>query len=127
MRLPPTPAELSAAAANVCDAVFRGGVADLRRTPASIIDEAPQRTVFRYHAPRDAPPGDGLPILLVPPLAAPPSCFDLRRGCSLVEHLLAGGHPTYLVDYGSIGFSDRDLGLEHWIDDVLPGAIRVVV
>jgi len=126
VHLPPTLAELSAAAANVYDAIFHGGVADLRRTPASIIDEAPQRTVFRYHPVRDAPATGALPVLLVPPLAAPPTCFDLRRGCSLVEHLLAGGRPTYLVDYGSIGFSDRDLGLEHWIDGVLPGAIRAV-
>jgi hypothetical protein len=28
--------------------VFKGGVADLRRTPARIIDEAPKRTVFEY-------------------------------------------------------------------------------
>ena len=26
-------------------------------------------------------------------------CFDLRRGCSLTEHLLSEGRPTYLVDY----------------------------
>ena len=65
-------------------------------------------------------------MLLVPPLAAPPTCFDLRRGCSLVEHLAAGGHRVYVVDYGAIGFGDRDLGLEHWICDVLPPAIRAV-
>ncbi len=127
MRLPPTPTELSAAAANVYDMVFGGGLADLRRTPAAIIAEAPQRTVFRYLVPEGAAaaPRD-LPVLLVPPLAAPPSCFDLRRGCSLAEHLLAAGHPTYLVDYGRIGFSDRELGLEHWLDDVLPEAVRTV-
>ncbi len=126
MRLPPTPQQLTAAAVNAFDAVFGGGLADLRRTPASIIDEAPQRTVFRYLVPDGAAPTRDLPVLLVPPLAAPPTCFDLRRGCSLAEHLLAIGHPTYLVDYGRIGFSDRDLGLEHWIDDVLPAAVRAV-
>jgi polyhydroxyalkanoate synthase len=127
MRLPPSPSEVSSAAANVYDMVFGDGLADLRRTPASIIAEAPQCTVFRYVAPEGgtAPTRD-LPVLLVPPLAAPPICFDLRRGCSLVEHLLAAGHPTYLVDYGQIGFSDRELGLEHWIEDVLPAAIRTV-
>ncbi|MBX5439969.1 MAG: alpha/beta fold hydrolase [Solirubrobacteraceae bacterium] len=124
--MPPTPAELTAAAANLHDAIFRGGVADLRRAPASIIDEGPQRTVFRYHPVHDAPAGPPEPVLLVPPLAAPPTCFDLRRGCSYVAHLLAGGRRTYLVDYGEIGFSDRELGLEHWIDDVLPAAIRRV-
>ena len=127
MRLIPTPAEASRAAANAYDMVFGGGLADLRRTPASIISEAPQCTLFRYLPPEGgrAPTRD-LPVLLVPPLAAPPICFDLRRGCSLVEHLLAAGHPTYLVDYGRIGFSDRELGLEHWIEDVIPRAIRDV-
>ena len=127
MRLPPSPTELSSAAANVYDMVLGGGLADLRRTPASIIAEAPQQTVFRYLVPEGATaPQRDLPVLLVPPLAAPPVCFDLRRGCSLVEHLLAAGHPTYLVDYGRIGFSDRELGLEHWIEDVIPSAVRIV-
>jgi len=124
MRIPPTPNEITAAAANVFDMAFGGGLADLRRTPASIIAEAPQCTVFRYLTPEDGAPPRDLPVLLVPPLAAPPICFDLRRGCSLVEYLLAGGHPTYLVDYGRIAFSDRELGLEHWVDEVIPSAIR---
>jgi polyhydroxyalkanoate synthase len=126
MRVPPTPHELSDAAANVFDKVLRGGVADLRRTPAAIIDEAPQGTVYRYLVPEGAAPARDLPVLLVPPLAAPTICFDLRRGCSLAEHLLAAGHPTYLLEYGRIGFSDRELGLEHWIEDVIPRAVRRV-
>jgi polyhydroxyalkanoate synthase len=126
MRFPPTPSEVSDAAANVLDMVLRGGLADLRRTPASIIEEAPQGTIFRYLAPDAAADARDLPVLLVPPLAAPTMCFDLRRGCSLVEHLLASGHPTYLLEYGRIGFSDRQLGLEHWVEDVIPRAIRRV-
>jgi polyhydroxyalkanoate synthase len=63
-------------------------------------------------------------VLLVPPLAAPAICFDLRRGCSLAEHLLRRGRETYLVDYGPVRFGDRSLGLEHWIEDVVPNAIR---
>lgn len=126
MHLPPTPNDLSAAAANVVDIVLRGGLADLRRTPASIIDEAPQGTLFRYLVSDSAPAQRELPVLLVPPLAAPTICFDLRRGCSLAEHLLAIGHPTYLLEYGRIGFSDRQLGLEHWVEDVIPRAVRKV-
>src|SRR3712207_1539213 len=125
MRVPPSPSQLASAAANVFDALLRGGLADLRRTPASIIEEAPQCTVYRYLVPDESACRE-LPVLLVPPLAAPTLCFDLRRGCSLAEHLLALGHPTYLVEYGEIGFSDRDLGLEHWVDEVLPRAIRRV-
>ncbi len=124
---PPLPSlnTLAATAANTWDWYLGGGVADLRPTSASIIDEGPQRTVFRYRRP-NARRARGTPVLLVPPLAAPASCFDLRRGCSLAEHLLAQGHPTYLLDYGPISFSDRELGLEHWIDDVIPQAVAAV-
>ncbi len=121
----PSPGQVSDAAANVFDKLFRGGIADLRPTPARIIHESPQCTVFRYLR-KDSAPDSLPPVLLVPPLAAPALCFDLRRGHSLAEHLLAMGHPTYLVEYGAISFSDRELGLEHWVEDVLPTAIRRV-
>jgi polyhydroxyalkanoate synthase len=126
MALPllPTPHRVAHAAANTFDMVFKGGIADLRRTPARIIDEAPKRTVFQYLSPRERT--RHLPVLLVPPLAAPTICFDLRRGCSMAEHLLGLGHPTYLLEYGSIAFSDRDLGLEHWVQDIIPTAIERV-
>ena len=122
---PPTTEQLSDAAANLFDKVFRGGLADLRPTPAKIIHEQAKCTVFRYLRGADAP-DRALPVLLVPPLAAPALCFDLRRGHSLAEHLLRLGHPTYLVDYGPISYSDRELGLEHWVEDVIPTAVQRV-
>src|SRR3954453_11123507 len=106
----PSPDALSRAAVNVFDRVTRGHLADLRPMPASIIDEGPQRTLYRYHAAAGAA-SEGPPVLLVPPLAAPALCFDLRRGCSVAELLVRAGHPTYLVDYGSIAFGDRSLGV----------------
>ena len=113
------------AAANVWDMTpLGGGLADTRPTPSAIIDVGPQRTVHRYRLPRK--PSAHSPVLLVPPLAAPASCFDLRRGCSLAEHLISLGYPTYLVDYGPISFQDRALGLEHWVEEVLPQAIETV-
>jgi polyhydroxyalkanoate synthase subunit PhaC len=113
-------------AANAWDLLVGGGVADLSRTPSSIIDEGPQRAVRKYRTPSKPRPVRHAPVLLVPPLAAPATCFDLRRGCSIAEHLLARGYPTYLVDYGPISFNDRDLGLEHWVDDVIPKAVQAV-
>src|SRR3954470_12944917 len=113
------------AAANAWDMTpLGGGVADRRPMPSAVIDIGPQRTIHRYRLPRGASAHS--PVLLVPPLAAPASCFDLRRGCSVAEHLVGLGHPTYLVDYGPISFGDRALGLEHWVEDVLPSAIRTV-
>jgi polyhydroxyalkanoate synthase len=117
-------ARLAAAASNVVGKVLRGGVADLRPMPRALIDQGPNRSVYRMT--HGASEVSGPPILLVPPLAAPALCFDLRRGCSLIEHLVEAGRPTYLVDYGSVAFADRRLGIEHWIDEVLPRAIRKV-
>jgi len=114
------------AGANAWDLYLGKGVAEMHPTPKAIIDEGPQRTVNRYLR-RGWQPSHSTPILLVPPLAAPAWCFDLRRGCSLAEHLLGRGYPTYVVDYGPISFSDRDLGLEHWVDDVIPNAIDAVI
>jgi polyhydroxyalkanoate synthase len=117
-----SPVSLTAAASNVIGMV-RGGLADLRPVPRVLIDQGPNRSVYRLSSPVEP---SGPPVLLVPPLAAPALCFDLRRGCSLAEHLVGGGRLTYLLDYGTVAFSDRRLGIEHWIDEVLPRAIRKV-
>jgi polyhydroxyalkanoate synthase len=114
------------AGANAWDLYLGNGVARVHPTDKAIVDEGPQRTVSRYLR-RGWQPSHATPILLVPPLAAPAWCFDLRQGCSLAEHLLARGYPTYVVDYGAISFNDRALGLEHWVDDVIPKAIEAVV
>src|ERR1700712_4566639 len=115
-------------AANAWDMlpIVGGGLADMTRTPSAVIDRGPQRIVHRYRPPRRSLENRHAPVLLIPPLAAPASCFDLRRGCSVAEHMIALGHPTYLVDYGPIGWSDRALGLEHWVEYVIPNAIAAV-
>jgi poly[(R)-3-hydroxyalkanoate] polymerase subunit PhaC len=113
--------DVAEAAGNLYSTTLGGGLADLRRMPATVIDRGPQRTVSRYESDRRR---RGAPVLLVPPLAAPAICFDLRRGCSLAEHLVVGGRRTYLLQYGEIEYGNRNLGLEHWIEDVIPTAVR---
>ena len=124
----PKPDAVATAAGNLYDWITNGTLADTTPLPSEILHTAPQTTVHRYIASKKgvAATRAGKPtILLVPPLAAPATCFDLRRGCSLAEHFVTRGHPTYLVDYGPIAFSDRRLGLEHWVDKVIPDAIDV--
>ncbi len=115
-------------------ALAGGEPAGRNRPPARSLSRSgdrnrpPARSLSRS-GDRNRPPARDVtppPVLLVPPLAAPASCFDLRRGCSLAEHLLAAGHRPYVVDYGPIAFGDRDLGLEHWVDEVIPRAIEAV-
>ncbi|MEJ3654142.1 alpha/beta hydrolase [Actinomycetes bacterium KLBMP 9759] len=115
--------DLLAAAANLVGKAT-GGVADLRRMPRSqvAVRADGSAVLHRYDGPRTA----GEPVLLVPPLGAPDFAYDLRRGCSLVEHLVGTGRPVYLVDYGPMSFADRRRGMEHWVDGVVPWAVEHV-
>jgi polyhydroxyalkanoate synthase len=121
----PGSAFVVSAASNVAHKVLYGGLADLRPMPRTLIDDGMLREVYHYR-PSAKVVEQGDPVLLVTPLAAPALCYDLRRGCSLVEHFVNAGRPTYLVEYGNVSFRDRNLGMEHWIDDVVPAAIREV-
>ncbi len=125
MDLVPKPDQVVSAASNVAHKVLYGGLADLRPMPRTLIDEGELREVYHYR-PVASARQHGDPVLLVTPLAAPALCFDLRRGCSLVEHFVEAGRPTYLVEYGEVAFRNRSLGIEHWIDEVVPAAIEEV-
>ena len=122
---PRVPTDLRAAATNLRDKVQGRRIADLRATPRTLVKVTEHASLFRY----DPVPGveqHGDPLLLVPPLAAPALAFDLRRGCSVVEHFVGLGRPVYLVDYGPVSFEHRDLGIEHWVGSVVPRAVRHV-
>jgi polyhydroxyalkanoate synthase len=121
----PKPDQVVSAAGNLAHRVVYGGLADLRPMPRTLIDEGTLREVYHYRPARHVR-DQGDPVLLVTPLAAPALCYDLRRGCSLVEHLVDAGRPTYVVEYGEVSFRDRSLGMEHWIEEVVPTAIREV-
>jgi polyhydroxyalkanoate synthase subunit PhaC len=125
MDLIPKPDQVVAAVSNVAHKVLYGGLADLRPMPRTLIDDGVLREVYHYR-PRAGARELGDPVLLVTPLAAPAICFDLRRGCSLVEHLVDSRRPTYLVEYGEVSFANRGLGMEHWVDEVVPLAIEEV-
>ncbi len=125
MDLIPKPDQVVAAAGNIAHTLLYGGLADLRPMPRTLIEDGILREVYHYRPLADVTP-QGDPVLLVMPLAAPSLCFDLRRGCSLVEHLVTEGRPTYLLEYGQVSFRNRSLGMEHWVEEVLPSAIRTV-
>jgi polyhydroxyalkanoate synthase len=122
----PTPRNIRDAAVNATHKFRYGRLADLRSIPVELIDDRPRHSVFRYRSSKTVIP-TGPPVLLVPPpVASASSAFDLRRGCSLAEHLVATGRRTYLLDYGQNTVTDRDLGLNEGVGEVLPQAIRKV-
>ncbi|GGF53230.1 alpha/beta hydrolase [Marmoricola endophyticus] len=125
MDLIPKPDQLVAAASNLATGVLYGGVADLRPMARTQMASGDRWELYHYR-PRRTVREDEDPVLLVTPLAAPAICYDLRRGCSLVEHLVEVDRPTYLVEYSRVSFADRALGMEHWVDGVVPDTIREV-
>ncbi|VFA99259.1 Poly-beta-hydroxybutyrate polymerase [Nocardia cyriacigeorgica] len=108
------------AARNAWALTFGSGVADPEPTPSTVLWDQPHRTLRRFDG---ASPDAGSAVLLVPPLAAPATCFDLRPDQSVARFLLDTGRAPYLVDYGDITFADRRMGFEDWIDDILPEAV----
>ncbi|MEV0465302.1 alpha/beta fold hydrolase [Nocardia tengchongensis] len=113
---------VTTAARNAWALTFGDGIESPEPTPSTLLSEAPHRELRRY----DGAGPDAPAVLLVPPLAAPAFCFDLRPDQSLARFLLESGRAPYLVDYGDITFDDRRMGFETWIDDILPEAIRQV-
>ncbi|MEO5853827.1 MAG: alpha/beta fold hydrolase [Nocardioides sp.] len=123
MALIPSTDQVVSAAANAAQLLVSGGVADLRPMPRTLVYQGPRRRLHRYD-PAPGGPEQGDPVLLVAPLAAPARAYDLRRGGSLVEHLVAQGRPTYLLEYGDVSLKDRTLRLEDWVDELLPATVR---
>jgi polyhydroxyalkanoate synthase len=78
-------------------------------------------TLYRYRSSQRQYP---VPLLLVFALINRPEIFDLRPGNSLIEYLLGEGFDVFLVDWGSPGEEDADMGLDDYVCDELHWAVR---
>ncbi|MFD1810724.1 alpha/beta fold hydrolase [Rhodococcus gannanensis] len=119
----PTRDDVGTATRNAWALTFGGGVSPAVRTPSELLRPGPHRDLYRFGP---EPVEGARPVLLVPPLAVPTSCYDLRPGQSLAAEMLGRGYTPYLLDYGTMTAADRDLGFESWFDDIVPDAIRYV-
>jgi polyhydroxyalkanoate synthase len=80
-------------------------------------------TLYRYRSDRRT---YAVPVVLVFALINRPDIFDLRPGHSFVEFLLGEGFDVFLLDWGVPDEADDDLGLEHYVCDEIPWALREV-
>ena len=143
-----TPVGAWRAAGNVRARVLEGPFADLRRMPRAAFDTGPDDpgaggigrahglaragsvTTYRY-AVHPTARLRGSPVLLVSPLGACGMAFDLRRGNSLVEHLVGEGRAVHQVDdedltgHGS-ALTPGHADLERWVDEILPHVVRTI-
>jgi polyhydroxyalkanoate synthase subunit PhaC len=95
--------------------------AEIGRTPKDVVWTHRETTLYRYRSSQRTQP---IPVLLVFALINRPDIFDLTAGNSFVEHLLEQGYDVFLLDWGAPDEADGDLGLEYYVCDALPWAIR---
>jgi polyhydroxyalkanoate synthase len=120
----PTPgARLASAAVETANILLTTGDARIAVTPKDVVWRHRKTTLYRY---RSADRRHAVPVLLVFALINRPHIFDLRPGHSFIEYLLAEGFDVYLLDWGLPGAEDRDTGLEYYVCDALPWAMREV-
>ena len=110
------------AGANVGERIFRGRLADTRPSPHTIVLDEPYCQV-RRHDP--AGPRHATPVVLVPPLGGSARVYDLRRGASMAGAIAASGFRAYVLDYGTLGIADRQLGLADFVDGSVARAVEV--
>jgi polyhydroxyalkanoate synthase len=93
------------------------------QTPKDTVWERQKTQVWRY---RTGPVTQSVPVVIVYSLLSRSYMFDLYPGHSFVEHLGSLGYDVYLVDWGVADERDSANGLETYVDEHLPGALRAV-
>jgi len=98
--------------------------AEVGTTPKDVVWTHRKTTLYRYRSTQRSQP---IPVLLVFALINRPDIFDLSQGRSFVEYLLDEGYDVFLVDWGVPDEEDADTGLEHFVCEALPWAMREVL
>jgi polyhydroxyalkanoate synthase len=100
--------------------------ATIGSTPRRAIWTLNKATLYQYTPVVPAEERHPVPLVLVFALMNKASILDLRPGNSFVEHMLKRGYDIYLLDWGVPGPEDKDLGLEDYVLEYLPRALRKV-
>lgn len=99
-------------------------VPEVGTTPHDLFLEIGRNRVLSYRA-RRASKGR-VPVLFVPSLVNRHYILDLVPGRSVVEHFLARGVPTYMMDWGAPGPEDATTSLDDLLFDRLATACRKI-
>lgn len=97
--------------------------AETGATPKDIVWTYRKTTLYRYRSGNRRHP---VPIVLVFALINRPYIFDLRKGNSFVEFLLDEGYDVFMIDWGVLDDSDSETGIDSYVCDQIPWAIREV-
>ena len=98
--------------------------APLDPTPSDVIWQEEKVRVRRYR--RDSPPRYRTPVLAYLGLVGRPSVFDLYKGGSIVQMLMAEGFDVYVLDWGVPDELDSHNTLEIYLGGYFPKALDAV-
>ncbi|WP_243290737.1 class III poly(R)-hydroxyalkanoic acid synthase subunit PhaC [Bacillus sp. FJAT-47783] len=95
------------------------------QTPKEVIWTKNKAKLYRYQPAKEKK--YKVPILMIYALINKPYVLDLTPGSSLIEYLTDRGHDVYLLDWGTPGYEDQHMKLDHYILDYIPRAVKKVL
>lgn len=98
------------------------GLVEIAATPKEVIWRSGRVTLSRY-LPLGVRQDDVSPVLICHGLIGRQTMTDLRPDRSLVRNLLAAGVDVFVLDWGSAGPEDSNLGMDHFVGRIIPEAI----
>src|SRR5690625_4672572 len=98
---------------------------EVGQTPKEIVWTKNKAKLYRYEP--ELKKKNKTPILMIYALINKPYILDLTPGSSLIEYLTNEGHDVYLLDWGTPGYEDRNMKIDHYILDYIPRAVKRVM
>lgn len=93
-------------------------------TPRTLLHRRGTVSLYHYHATSDEI--YRVPLLFVMATTNKAAIFDLAKGQSLIEFLLARGYDVYVIDWNAPTREESHLKFEHYVLDFIPDCIRRV-
>jgi len=96
---------------------------EVAQTPRDLVWQRETARLWRY---RSDDRSIHTPLLIVHSLVSKSYILDLQPENSMIRYLVGEGFDVYLLDWGVPDEADADLGLEHYVCDEIPSALREV-
>src|SRR5579872_1798870 len=93
-------------------------------TPSEVVYEEDRLKLLHYLS--DARPRHRTPLVFVFALVNRPYILDLKESRSVVSHFVKRGFDTYLIDWGTPLASDRQLGLDDYVNGYIQNVVNQV-
>ena len=93
-------------------------------TPRTLLHRRGTLSLYHYHATSDEI--YRVPLLFVMATTNKAAIFDLAKGQSLIEFLLARGYDVYVMDWNAPTREESHLKFEHYVLDFIPDCIHRV-